>query len=411
MRLFKPKYKSKRGKQKEVKKYWVEVVDSRERAFRKVLRFPTSEGEGLAKKLGEKIQDLINHAAMNELNPDLIGWIEDYAPTKLQERLRGIGLLPKREAEVDKPLLDYLSEFHRAIFEESKDSPLKKTTTADTSAKTVTARVRKLIEGCGFITWRDVSKEKVNDYIESRPNGMSQQTAHFYVQAFRRFCRWMFDAEYIDRPIKIRKVDHAKNYGRCFELDEFEGLLEAARTGPERYGLTGYQRYILYLLACETGLRRGELRSLTVASVDLKNSCVFVKGGVDGATKNKGGAHQYFTAETGELLRNYIKGKMPNVQLFPIHHRSGKMVKADCEAAGIEAENHKGKLTLHSLRHSCGSYLLAHGVRPKEVQEIMRHKTFALTMDRYGHLLDGHKREAVNKLPRFAKPKAKGKSA
>ena len=29
----------------------------------------------------------------------------------------------------------------------------------------------------------------------------------------------------------------------------------------------------------------------------------------------------------------------------------------------------------------------------------------------YGHSLDGYKREAVNRMPRFAKPKAKGKSA
>ncbi|MFC1764366.1 tyrosine-type recombinase/integrase [Planctomycetota bacterium] len=164
--------------------------------------------------------------------------------------------------------------------------------------------------------------------------------------------------------------------------------------------------YILYLVACETGLRRGELRSLTVASVDIKGLRIFVKGGPDGATKNKDTAVQYVTAETGSLLQEYIRGKMPNVQLFPIHHRSGQMVKEDCEAAGIETENHRGKLTLHSLRHSCGSYLLAHDVRPKEVQEIMRHKTFALTMDRYAHLLDGQKRDAVNRLPRFAKDKS-----
>ena len=411
MRLFKPKYKNKKGKWKEVKKYWFEVVDSRERRFRKVLRFPAYESERLSKKLGGKIQDLLNYAAMNEINPDLIGWVQDYAPNKVQEKLSEIGLLPKSEAETDKPLLDYLPEFHKAIFEESKDSLLKKTTTGDTSAKTVTARVRKLIEGCGFTTWHDVSTEKINDWIEGRPDGMSQQTAHFYAQAMKRFCRWMFEQGYIERPLKIRKVDEARNYGRCFELGEFKALLEAARTGPERYGLTGYQRYILYLLAVETGLRREELRSLSVASVDLNGLRVFVKGGVDGATKNKDGAHQYFTPETGELLREYIKGKMPNMQLFPIHHRSARMVKADCDAAGIEAENHKGKLTFHSLRHTCGSYLLAHGVHPKEVQEIMRHKDYGLTMNRYGHSLDGYKREAVNKLPRFAKPKAKGKSA
>jgi len=309
-------------------------------------------------------------------------------------------------------LLDYLPEFHAAIYEESKDSRLKKTTTGDISAKTVTARVRNIITGCDFGVWCDVSGEKVNDYIERRPDGMSRQTAHFYVQAFRWFCRWMFEQGYIERPPKIRNVDTGRNYGRCFELDEFEGLLEAARTGPERFGLSGYERYVLYLLACETGFRRGELQSLTTASIDLKGLRVFIKGGVGGATKNKDDACQYITPETAEVLREYVKGKMPNVLLFStIHHRSGRMVREDCEAAGIEAANHKGKLGLHSLRHTCGSYLLAHGVHPKEIQEIMRHKDFGLTMNRYGHSLDGYKRQAVNKLPRFAKSRAKGKSA
>lgn len=411
MRLFKPMYKNKKGKWTAVKKYWIEVVDSREKRYRKVLRFPAKESESLSNKLGEMIQDLINHVAMKELNPDLIRWLEDTAPIKMQERLSELGLLPKRKSKDEKPLLDYLPEFQRAIFEESKESKLKKTTTGDTSAKTMTARVRKLIEGCGFTSWSDVSGEEVNNWIEGRPNCMSQQTAHFYAQAFKRFVKWMFDTGFIDRPPKIRSVSVDRNYGRPFELDEFVKLLEAARTGPQRYGLTGYQRYLLYLLAVETGLRRGELRSLTVASVDLKGACVFVKGGPDGATKNKDGAHQYFTVETGVLFKEYIKGKMPGVQLFPIHHRSGRMVQEDCKAAGIEAENHKGKLTFHSLRHTCGSYLLAHGVHPKEVQEIMRHKDYGLTMNRYGHSLDGYKRKAVNKLPRFAKKDARDKSA
>lgn len=411
MRLFKPKYKNKKGKWKEVKKYWVEVVDKRERRFRKVLRLPAFEGKGLSQKLGEKIQDLLNHAAMNELNPDLIGWFQDRAPIKLQERLEAIGLLPKKQAEVDKPLLDYLPDFKKAVFEQSKRDKKKKISTADTSARTVTARVRKLIAGCEFKTWKDVTEQAVNEYIESRPNGMSQQTAHFYVQALRRFAKWMFKRGHTNQLLEINSVGASKNYRRCFEPDEFEALLEAARIGPERYGLTGYQRYVLYLLACETGLRRGELRALTVASVDLKNSCVFVKGGADGATKNKNDAVQFFTPETGRLLAEYIRGKMPNVQLFPIHDKSGKMVRQDCEAAGVETENHKGKIQFHCLRNTCGSYLAAHGVEPNTVKEIMRHQDIRLTMDRYVRELDGATKQAMNKMPRFAVRKAKEKSA
>ena len=418
MRLYHPTYKNKRGISTRVKKFWIEVVDRREKRFRKLLQFPAFEGESLSKILGRKIQKLLDNDALNEKDPAVIHWFEDYAPKKVQAKLCDLGLLPERCVEVDRPLIDYMPDFRKAILEESKDSPLKKTTTSDTSARTVTARVRKTVEGCGFKAASDMDSEKVNgkwrdlkcgpivnEYIESRPDQMSQQTAHFYAQAFKRFGQWMFDEGYINRPPKIRSVSVAKNYGRCFEWHEFTALLEAARTGPDRYGMTGHQRYICYVVAFETGLRRGELRSLTVSSIDLKALRIVVKGGPDGATKNKDEAAQYITQETGDLLREYMRGKMPNVKLFSIHHRSGQMVREDCEAAGIEHENHKGKLTLHSLRHSCGSHLLAQGVHPKEVQEILRHKTFSLTMDRYGHSLDGRKRKAINRLPRFAKEK------
>ena len=87
------------------------------------------------------------------------------------------------------------------------------------------------------------------------------------------------------------------------------------------------------------------------------------------------------------------------------------MIQADCEVAGIETENHKGKINFHSLRHTCGSYLASKGVTPREVMEIMRHKDINLTMGRYTHLLSGQKQKAVNKLPRFARRKAKEKTA
>ena len=172
MRIYKPTYKNEKGKLKEIRKFYVEVVDKREKKLRKVLRFSAYESQGLSKKLGGKIQDLINHATMNDLNPDLIDWFQNYAPIIVQERLIGIGLLPKREEEVLKPLLDYLPEFQKDIYQESQKSRLKKETTKDTQARTTTARVRKLIEGCGFITWQDVSAEKVNDHIESRPDNI-----------------------------------------------------------------------------------------------------------------------------------------------------------------------------------------------------------------------------------------------
>ena len=403
---YKPTYKNKRGKSTKVKKWWIEVVDRREKRFRKVLRFSAFEGEGLSKTIGTKVQKLIDNDALNEKDPDLIRWFSDYAPRKLQDKLGDIGLLPKRVIETEKPLIDYLPDFQKDIFEQSKRDKKKKTTTGDTSARTAKARVRKILEGRGFTTWADVTSDAVNEYIESRPDEMSQQTAHFYVQTFRRFNRWMLKQGHVNQLLEINGVGVAKNYRRCFELKEFKALLKATKSGPERYDMTGTQRYVLYLLAVETGLRRGELRSLTVGSIDIKNGCVSVQGGPAGATKNKAQAVQFLTPETLQILKQYTRGKLPNVQLFDIPDKSAKMLRADCKAAKINTDNHKGKIQFHCLRNTCGSYLAANGVQANTIKDIMRHQDIRLTMDRYVRELDGAAKKAVNMMPRFTKEKS-----
>lgn len=398
MRIYQPKYKQE-GQTKTVKKWWCEVVDSREKGFRKVRRFALCDSESQSKKLGGKIKELIDYAALDTPNPLLIQWFADYAPAKLRDKLIETALLPARTKEANRPLVDYLPEFAKTILG-------RKDRTKNDYAATVTKRVRRIIIACKFKTWRDVSGSKVDGYIDRLPIG--RQTAHFYIQSFRRFCKWMVDEDYADRAPRIHSVTVPKNYGRAFELDDFKRLLESTRAGKARHGMTGYQRYILYILACETGLRRSELRSVTPAAIDFNNSCVFVRGN---DTKNGNEAAQHFTPGTGQLLQDFIKGKMPTVQLFPIIEKSSRMIHADCRDAGIEIENHRGRLNFHSLRHTTGSYLAAQGVHPKAIQEIMRHSDINLTMSRYTHLLSGAKQAAVNMMPDFTKSQQKKKKA
>jgi integrase len=66
------------------------------------------------------------------------------------------------------------------------------------------------------------------------------------------------------------------------------------------------------------------------------------------------------------------------------------------------------KITLHSLRHSHASHMLASKIHPKIVQERLGHSSIAITMDIYSHLMpnmqgeaaatvDGVLRAAINK--------------
>lgn len=59
------------------------------------------------------------------------------------------------------------------------------------------------------------------------------------------------------------------------------------------------------------------------------------------------------------------------------------------------------RVRFHDLRHTCASFLLAQGVHPKVVQEILGHSTIQVTMDTYSHLLPGVSTRAAAELDRL----------
>ena len=56
------------------------------------------------------------------------------------------------------------------------------------------------------------------------------------------------------------------------------------------------------------------------------------------------------------------------------------------------------QIRFHDLRHSAASILIAQGVHPKAIQELLRHSSIQLTMDTYGHLFDQVRRETADKM-------------
>lgn len=56
----------------------------------------------------------------------------------------------------------------------------------------------------------------------------------------------------------------------------------------------------------------------------------------------------------------------------------------------------------HDFRHTFVSHLVMQGVDLKTIQELLRHKTFSMTL-RYSHLSPSHKKEAVNVMDKVIK--------
>ena len=66
--------------------------------------------------------------------------------------------------------------------------------------------------------------------------------------------------------------------------------------------------------------------------------------------------------------------------------------QAVAEAAGLPL------IRFHSLRHTAASLLLAQGVHPRVVMEMLGHSTIALTMNTYSHVIPALERDAADRM-------------
>jgi integrase len=55
-------------------------------------------------------------------------------------------------------------------------------------------------------------------------------------------------------------------------------------------------------------------------------------------------------------------------------------------------------ISLHGLRHTCATLLLAAGVPSKVVQERLGHRKIETTLEVYAHVLPGQQRDAARRL-------------
>ena len=55
-------------------------------------------------------------------------------------------------------------------------------------------------------------------------------------------------------------------------------------------------------------------------------------------------------------------------------------------------------MRLHDLRHSCATLLIAKGVHPRVVMEVLGHSQISITMNTYGHVTAEAQRSAAQAM-------------
>ncbi|MCH4814556.1 MAG: tyrosine-type recombinase/integrase [Saccharolobus sp.] len=197
-------------------------------------------------------------------------------------------------------------------------------------------------------------------------------TIRYYIIAVRRFLKWLNVS--VKPPIpKIRRKEV-----KALDESQVQKVLNACKRTKDK---------LIIRLLLDTGLRANELLSVLVKDVDLENNMIRVRN-----TKNGEERVVFFTDETKQLLRKYMKGKKLDEKLFDITYdalyrklkRLGKKVEID--------------LRPHILRHTFATLSLKRGINVITLQKLLGHKDIKTTQI-YTHLvLDDLKNEYLKAM-------------
>ena len=291
------------------------------------------------------------------------------------------------------PLAEHLEAFRRSL--QSKERTIK-------HIQITCNRIARVFDNCIFIQLADVNISPIEEWLdEQRSLRIGIKTRNYYVASVKQFFTWMvrtkrafqnpvLGLETLNAEADIRRVRRVLTHA------ELEKLIIAARSGNPFRGISGEDRAILYLLAVRTGLRKSECASLTAKSFDLPARTVTVTAAY---SKRRRKDTLPLRADIVEILTEWLRGRTGKLWPGTWHERGAWMIRRDLESAGIPYENEQGVFDFHSLRHQFLSDLASSGVHPKVAQELARHSTIALTMDRYSHVLEDQKTEAIERLP------------
>ena len=222
------------------------------------------------------------------------------------------------------------------------------------------------------------------------------------------------------RVKKVKKIKGRKRQIRVMADDTVTKLLDGTEDARIK-ALFGF------MLA--TGVRRGEALGLKWSEVNTDQQEVWIRQGLkkDKAKKAVLGRLKRDNTERTIPLHpddfaaimewketqdeeKQLLGKDYNDHGFVFANADGTRIYPDMVNAWLEkalARLALPRYTPHELRHTFASRMIRAGAHPKVLQELLGHSTIKMTMDTYGHLFPGMKREAVMKAPAVSKVKAK----
>jgi integrase len=207
---------------------------------------------------------------------------------------------------------------------------------------------------------------------------------------FTKAVEWdMVEEEALKKIRKVKFLEENNRRLRYLSIEECAGLVNACESHLRPIVIT----------AMNTGMRRGEILSLTWDRVDLKHGFILLD-------RTKNGERREIPVN--DTLRATLQGltrrlDIPHVFFDPQAGKPYQDVKRSFHTALRRAKIQD--FHFHDLRHTFASHLVMAGVDLTTVKELLGHKSLKMTL-RYSHLAPAHKMKAVNILDAALNPSA-----
>jgi integrase len=330
MRVYRPVFKRKSdGATVEMGNWYLEFRTE----VGKLIRFPAFPArrkidEDHSKELGRKVDELLECKRCNRRPDSTLCEYLRRLPDDIRKRLLKAGLIDDERETLISHLEGLRGDDGEMILPGYLQHLQGKRQTERHAQESV-GRVRRIIEGCAFVYWADISGSKVEHFLnglskrgKESASAISAGTFNHYLQSIKSFCGWMVKVgrasqsplAYLD---KVNTEKDRRHDRRNLSTEELRRLLTTAKQGQDREGIPGDQRAMLYRIAAETGLRAGELRSLTRNSFALEGDSptVTIK-----AAYAKGGRTDKLPLLPGTVveLREFLANKFPSAVAFPM---------------------------------------------------------------------------------------------
>ena len=253
------------------------------------------------------------------------------------------------------------------------------------------------VKASGKSHLEEITREDLFAFIEhEQDRGMSLVTVHTRLVRIKAFINFLVERGVLRGDILTRRltVKVPDSLPRAMEPLDVKELLSVIDNRRDR---------AMIVVLLRTGMRIGELLSLLVREVNLKERRIEIYE----AEKTRVGRVVYLSEDALVCLQAWFKKRDANKQLVfyaksrhSMTYANARLVFAKYLAkAGL---THRG-YTLHCLRHTCASELLNAGMRLECLQQLLGHSTIEMTR-RYARLTDKTREaeyfEAMNRIER-----------